>query len=249
MKTPANIPAPDTTATDYISQELARSRKALKRTRVVGAILVCGIAAYIGAITYILTGYFEPAEAAQVASGMLAQRVAADGPAFAASAESQILSLLHQTPDYLKQQLPVLRKELQAQFENEFRTYCGSLSANLGNKMDQFLDDHQGEIKSLLDNANDRAAIRRTLPSFDQMVADFVQNDVDGRTLKKHIDDLSLALKEVEKRMDRLANATDLTVEELKARRALAVIAKVTTQQTSIPGDDKNATLGVAAAK
>jgi hypothetical protein len=249
MKTPANIPAPETTATDYISQELTRSRKALKRTRAVGAILVCGIAAYIGTITYILTGYFEPVEAAQVASGMLTQRVAADGPAFAASAEAQILSLLHQTPDYLKQQLPVLRKELQAQFEHEFQTYCASLSADLGNKMDLFIEDHQAEIKSLLDNAHDRAAIRKTLPSFDQMVADFVQNDVDGLSLKKHIDDLGLALKEVEKRMDRLANATDLTVEEQKARRALAVIAKATTQQTSIPSDGKTVTLGVASVK
>ena len=68
------------------------------------------------------------------------------------------------------------------------------------------------------------------------MVADFVQNDVDGRELKKHIDDLAAGLKEVEKRMDRLANASDLSPEEKKARRALAVVAKISATQ-AMPAD------------
>jgi len=237
MNTPENNPATETTATDYISQELACSRKAFRRTRLIGAILICAVAAYIGIISYILTGLLQPVEAAHVASGLLTQRVMAVGPDFAASIEAQIITLLHQTPDYIKQQLPILRKEVEAQLEQEFRGYCVSMSSNLENKVNLFLDDHKAEVKLLLENANDRAAIRRILPSFDQMVADFVQNDADGRVLKKNIDDLGTALKEIDKRMNRLANATDLSVEERKARRALAVIAKVISDNSSIPSD------------
>jgi len=76
-------------------------------------------------------------------------------------------------------------------------------------------------------------------------VTDFVQHDADGRDLKKQIDELAVSLKDIEKRMDRLANATDLTPEEKKARRALAVIAKISASQaapTDLIEDDDSGT-------
>jgi hypothetical protein len=161
---------------------------------------------------------------------MVVQHVQANGPVLAASIEAEIPALLHQTPAYLKEQLPLLRAHLADKLDQEFRTYCHTLSSDLGHKMDLFIDDHKTEIAKLLENGNDRAAIRKALPEFDAVINDFVQHDVDGRELKKHIDELAAALKTVETRMARLANANDLTIEEQKARRALAVVTKVASQ-------------------
>lgn len=226
------------TAIAYLAQELPQARKTLKRTRIVGAILICCVGAYIGTISYIMVGFLQPQEAAQVASGMLSQRVASDGPAFAAQVEREIPLLIRQLPDYLIKEIPNYRKEFQKTLESECQNYCSAFSKDFGDQVDKLIDDHKAEIKTLLDNASDRAAIRKVLPDFDRVVTDFMKSDVDGIALKKHIDDLAAALKEVEKRMDRLANGKDLTPEEQKTRRALAVLAKVIQDNANVPEGD-----------
>jgi len=67
------------------------------------------------------------------------------------------------------------------------------------------------------------------------MVAGCMKNDPEGRALREHIDEWAAALKEVEKRMDRLANANDLTPEEQKARYALALMSKAIDANTRMP--------------
>ncbi len=222
-------------ATAYLAQEVPKARQTLKRTRITGIILICCVGAYISAISYVMVGFLRPQQAAEVASGMLAQRAANDGPAFAARIEREIPAFIRQLPDYLIKEIPNYRKELQKTLETECQTYSTSFSKDLGDQMDKLIDDHKAEIKTLLENANDRAAIRKVLPDFDRVVTEFTKNDVDGIALKKHIDDLAAALKEVEKRMDRLANGTNLTPEEQKARRALAMLAKVVQDSTTTP--------------
>ncbi|MFM2081409.1 MAG: hypothetical protein RL380_100 [Verrucomicrobiota bacterium] len=223
-------PAAETAASDYVAQRLELARKSLKRTRLVGTILVVGVAIYMGSIAYVMCGFFQPDQAARVASGMITQRIQANGPILATRIEQEIPALLHQTPDYIKAQLPHLRAHLADQLDHEFFAYCHGMSADLGHKMDLFIDDHKTEIGKLLANGSDRAAVRAALPDFDAVIHDFVQNDTEGRELKKHIDELAASLKTIETRMARLANATDLTVEEQKARRALAVVTKVASQ-------------------
>jgi len=214
-------------AVAYLAQEVPKARKSLKRTRIVGVILLAVVGAYIGIICHIMVGFFQPNAAAEVASGMLIQHVRNEGPLLAAQVERQIPPLIRQAPDYLIQQLPVYRKDLEETLMTEYQAYCGSLSKDLGNQMDKLIDDHKADIKVLLESAGDRAAIRKVLPDFDQVVANFTKNDVDGKALKQHIDEMAATLKEVEKRMDRLANGSNLTLEEQKARHTLALLAKV----------------------
>jgi hypothetical protein len=230
-----NSIAGEAAAVAYLAQELPKARKTFKRTRIVGLVLICFVGAYMGVISSIMVNFFQPKEAAEVASGMLAQHAMKDGPVLAAQIERGIPSFIRQVPDYLIKEIPVYRKELQQTLETEYRTYCASFSKDLGDQIDKLIDDHQAEIKTLLENANDREAIRKVLPNFDQVISDFTKHDVDGRALKKHIDDLAAALKEVENRMNRLANGNDLTSDEQKARRALAMLAKVIEDSTTIP--------------
>ena len=140
-------------------------------------------------------------------------------------------------PDYLITELPVYRKELQQSLETDYETYCNSLNKDLGEQMDKLIDEHKAEIKTLLENASDRDTIRKTLPDFDKVINASLRNNVEGQALKDHIDEIAAALKEVEKRMDRLANGSNLTPEEQKARKALALLSKVIQNTAQIPED------------
>jgi hypothetical protein len=219
----------------YLSRELPKARLLFKRTRIIGIVLIAFIAIYIGTITFIMVGYFQPQAAAEVASGMLTLHAIQDGPILAAKVEWEIPHIIHQVPDFLIGELPVYRKELQQSLLAEYEKYCNSLSKDLGEQMDKFIDEHQAEFKTLLENAGDRDAIRKTLPDLDKVIADCMKNDPEGQAFRERIDEWAAALKEVEKRMDRLANGTNLTPEEQKARHALALLSKVIEDNTKMP--------------
>ena len=221
----------------YLAQELPKARQLLKRTQIVCIILILFVGAYIGIISTVMVRFFRPFDAAEVASGMLTQHAVKDGPILAAKVEWEIPHLIHEVPDYLIGELPVYRKDLQQSLETEYEAYCNSLSKDLGNQIDKLIDDHQAEIKTLLENAGDRDAIRRTLPDFDKVIAGAMNNDTEGQALKERIDAWAVGLKEVEKRMDRLANGSNLTLEEQKARHALALLSKVINDNTKMPED------------
>jgi hypothetical protein len=221
----------------YLAQELPKARQLLKRTRIICIVLILFIAAYIGIISTIMVNFLQPKAAAEVASGMLAQHAVRDGPILAAKVEWEIPHIIHQVPDYLIGELPVYRKELQQSLETEYEAYCNSLSKDLGVQLDKLIDDHQAEIKTLLENAGDRDAIQRTLPDFDKVIAEAMKNDPEGQALRERIDAWAAALKEVEKRMDRLANGSNLTPEEQKARYALALLSKVIDANAKMPED------------
>ncbi|MGA2280648.1 MAG: hypothetical protein ABSG80_10145 [Verrucomicrobiota bacterium] len=224
-------------ATAYLAQELLKARQLLKRTRIIGMVLILFVGAYIGIISTIMVNFFQPKAAAEVASGMLAQHAVKDGPILAAKVEWEIPHLIHEVPDYLIGELPVYRKELQQSLETEYEAYCNSLGKDLGSQIDKLIDDHQAEIKTLLENAGDRDAIRKTLPDFDRVIGESMKNDPEGQALRERIDAWAAALKEVEKRMDRLANGSNLTPEEQKARYALALLSKVIDANTKMPED------------
>ena len=119
--------------------------------------------------------------------------------------------------------------------ETEYETYCNSLNKDLGDQLDKLLDEHKAEIKTLLENASDRDTIRKTLPDFDRVINESLKDNVEGQALKAHIDETAAALNEVEKHMDRLANGSNLTPEEQKARQALAALSKVIQNTTQMP--------------
>jgi hypothetical protein len=222
---------------DYLAQELPKARQTLKRTRIGGIILILFVGAYMGVISTILVNFFQPKAAAEVVTGMLAQRVATDGPIIAAKIEWEIPHLIHEVPDYLIGELPVYRKELQQSLETEYEAYCNTLNKELGNQLDKLIDEHKAEIKTLLENASDRDTIQKTLPDFTKVINEALKNNVEGQALKEHIDEIAATLKEVEKRMDRLANGSNLTLEEQKARQALALLSKVIQDTAKMPED------------
>jgi hypothetical protein len=233
--TPATPAETGEAAAAYIAQELPKARKALKRTRIIGVVLLCLVAGYISFISLTLVKFFQPSEAAQIASGMLIQRIASDGPVLAAQVEREIPLLIRQVPDYVIRELPNYRQETEQVLIGELEAHCAALSLQLGRQMDEQIESHQSELKTLLAHPNDRAVIRTILPDLDQTITSFLTTDADGKAVREHIADLAAGLKQVETRMDRLANGANLTPEEQKARRSLALLAKAIKDKTKTP--------------
>lgn len=225
----------DAIAAAFLARELPNARKTLKRTRIIGIALIVFIAAYIGIISTIMVGFFEPKAAADVASGMLTQRVATQGEVLLSHLEREVPLLIRETPDYLINEIPDFRKQLQAALTADNEAYCNSLNHQWGAQMDEFIDAHKPEIRKLLENASDRDAIRKVLPDFDKLITETMQKDVEGQAAKEHIDAWAAALKEVDQRVDRLANGQNLTPEEIKARHALAMLSTSIKQTAQLP--------------
>ena len=235
-------------AAAYIAQELPKARQTLKRTQVVGSVMVCLVGGYISFISLTLVKFFRPQEAAQVASGMLMQHIASDGPVLALQVEREIPLLIRQVPDYVIHALPGYRQEIEVAMETELQTHCIALGRDLGKEMDAQIESHQADLKSLLEHPNDRVVLRTVLPDLDQTLTGFLTADADGRALQEHVTDLAKGLKEIEKHMDRLANGSNLTPEEQKARRSLAVLSKAIKDKTKVP-DPASAPVGKLAQK
>jgi hypothetical protein len=228
-------PTGDALAAAFLAQELPDARKTLRRTRIAGIAIIIFIAAYMGTISTIMVGFFEPKTAAEVASGMLTQHVANDGPVLLSHVEREIPLLIRETPDFLIKEIPDFRKQMQNSLATDCEAYCNALSKDWGAAMDQYIDSHPKEIRALLENAADRDAIRKNLPDFDRVVTETFQKNTEGQAAKEHIDAWASALKEVDQRVDRLANGSNLTPEETKARHALAALSAAIQRQAQLP--------------
>ncbi len=231
-KTPAEAGDP---AAAYIAQELPKARLALKRARMVGLALLVLVGGYISIISVTLVRFFQPADAAEVASGMVMQHIATEGPALVVQVEREIPLLIRQLPDYVIRELPAYRQEVEQALMAEFQTHWSGLSRDVGKELDTQLAAHQDVLKELLQHPNDRDLIRAALPNLELTITSFLTSDADGKVVQEHITDIAAGLKEIEKRMDRLAKGTNLTPEEQKARRSLAVLSKAIKAQTSQP--------------
>jgi len=233
--TPATpAPAGEAAAAAYIAQELPKARKAFKRAWIIGLVLVGLVGGYMTFIGVTLTKFFQPQEAAQIASGMVVEHIASDGPALAVQIERQIPLLIRQLPDYVIGQLPTYRQEAELVLTTELEGHWAGLSRDLGKQMGDMIADHQAELKTLLAHPNDRAVLRSVLPDLNETITGFLTADADGKVVQEYINDLASGLKEVEKKMDRLANGSSLTPEEKKARHSLAVLAKAIKDNTKL---------------
>jgi len=233
----ANSPSTngDFLAAEFLAKELPDAQRTLRRTRLVGVGLILLMGAYFGVISTIMVGFFQPRAAAEVANGMLKEHLVADGPVLLTHVEQQIPKIIHDAPDLLIHEIPAFRQQMQETLAGDCQTYCIALTKEFGTRMDQYIDAHQSEIHTLLENASDRDAIRKALPDFDKYVTDTLLKNSEGQAAKDHIDAWETALNEVDKRVDRLANAQDLSPEELKARHALAILSAATKQNTQPP--------------
>ena len=222
-------------AAGYIAAQLPKARKTLKRGRMVGAIMILVVGIYISVISVTTIGFFQPRAAAEVASGMVTEHLANKGPELVGQLEKEIPILIRQLPDYILQEVPRYRLEVERTLETELQAHCKTLSKEVGEQMDVLMDTHKAELEALTKTPEDRAALQKIIPNLDQIVNDFLATSPAGTNAGRHISDLASELHEIDQRVDRLANGKDLTPEEQKVRRSLAVLARAIKSKSDEP--------------
>ncbi len=244
----APTPPAENIAENYVSEELAKSKISLKRTRLFSIIALIVAAVYMGVVTSNLSQFLRPTQAAELARGLIAQRVEEQGPDIAAQLKQQVPVLIAQAPDYAMQQLPVYRQNLEEQFDTSLKTNLESGSAQMDKTLDDFFATHKDEVKSVLASGADPAAVKTLGDGVTQeFLGSLKTTQVNGESIQSKFDSSLEALTAVQKKMDRLAANSGLTPEEKKTRHAIAIMTKTIKRET--PKLPAAAPVAVAAAQ
>lgn len=233
----APTPPADSISEQYILDELAKSKISLNRTRLFSIVSLVAAVVYMSVITVNLGQFLRPAQAAELARGLIAQKVEDQGPDIAAQFKQQVPVLIAQAPDYAMQQMPVYRQNLEDQFDKDLTTNLAAGSDQLDKNMDDYMHTHKDEVKSVLASGADPAAVKSLGDGVTQeFLSSLKTTQVNGESIQSKFDSSLEALTAVQKKMDRLANARDLTPQEKKTRHAIAIMTKTINRHTpSLP--------------
>jgi hypothetical protein len=89
------------------------------------------------------------------------------------------------------------------------------------------LEAHKDQIKEMMATSNDPAALQEIGPSLKQELLSYIREKPrSGESIMDQINQSLASLEEISKKTHRLASAKGLTLQEKKARRAIAVLAQ-----------------------
>lgn len=231
MSDPNNAPlgvGGEGVAEQYVERKLQHARSSLRMTQIVSAVAALFIIGYIGYITSRFRQELEPTRAAQTAKGLVVERVQDQGPQLIAELKQRVPAMIATLPDTALREMPKYRENLENKVEEDLQKYCSDNSTKLAEATDTLLAEHKDAVKEMLDAGQDADATREISTAMEKELTDFV-NTADagnGETLAQKLNGSLDALQQAEKKMNRLATATNLTPQEKQARRAIALMAQ-----------------------
>ncbi len=221
-----------TSAEQFLIDELASARASLKRTQIIGLIVLVAIVAYMGVVTLKIREALVPAQAADLAKAFVAERVTAQADELAAQIKQQLPVWVGGLPDYVIKQLPAYRMELEKDVENSLKDHGLKVSRELAAKLDAFLNANIVQVKAALKAGQDRKEFAKLEPEIDRFLGEYLNQRMGGEeSLQAKLDKTLHALRDIKSMTDRLATATDLTPQEKKARHAIAIIGRTADAQ------------------
>lgn len=239
MSTPASTPEPApgssaSPAEQFLAAELAATRAALARTRLAGIVIIIAVVAYMSYVATALSRQLQPKAAADFATTFVAGQVLEKTDALASQVKERIPALVAGLPDHVQRELPRHREALEDRIEQDFKSHCQGTAQQLGRHLDDFLQAHIVQIRTLLNAAENKPESFQALgPDLDQEILRYLgDKSVGDESLKEKIDQALAELQKVEQQVDRLAKNVNLTPQEKKVRYAIAVIARSAEQQT-----------------
>jgi hypothetical protein len=222
-------------AEQYVAKELIRVRKALRMTQVMAVTLCVLTVVSMGTITYGFAQSLEPHHAATIAQGLISEHVDDQIPQFKQYIKEKVPVLISQVPGYVKQQLPQYRENLESRLGSALDHYAEQTSQQFDTQFDAFVTANQPGIKALMSNSQDPEAMKALDTNLKQMREEYVDHtEVNGETLQSQIGQSLAALTEIDGKMKRLAANKNLTDEEKKTRRAIAILLKSVDTNPSI---------------
>jgi uncharacterized protein YicC (UPF0701 family) len=233
----SSIPPLETdVAAKYIADQVQKARVSLHKSRLVGVVLCIVVLGYMTFLVKSLQAYLDPHQAADMANSFISEQVDDKAKDISDQLKDKIPAMIAQIPDYALEKIPEYRQALEDKVEADFTEFAHATSAQFGKHLDDFLKNHVVQIKALLDSAKDPDKLKALGPDLENEILEYLkEKPAEGESIKDKIDKSLDALKKMEAQMDRLANATDLTVQEKKTRRAIAMIAKTVDKNIEKP--------------
>ncbi len=219
--------AGDSVAEQYLLAQIQKTRASLRRTKITGAVAALVVLGYMGFVTSTLLEYLEPKRASDMATTFISNEISEKATELAGDLKQRIPDLIQQLPDFAMHQFPVYREEIENRIEQELRQYCQTTSAQMGKHLDDYLDAHVTEIRAALKATQDREAIRLLGPDIERTIVEYLADKGDdGESIKTKIDKTLESLGRIESHLKRLAYDKDLTPQEKKTRRIIAILTR-----------------------
>ena len=118
------------------------------------------------------------------------------------------------------------RASIEDRVEKDLTKYCQDTSAQLGSRLDTYLDKNKDEMKGMLSAANDPVELKKVGDSLKRDLMGYLRDKpASGESVGDQIDKSLAALQEVQKKIHHLAVDKNLTPEEKKTRRAIAILS------------------------
>ena len=238
VETPATVPVTpvaegEGVAQSFLAQELKAARSSLRITQAVSLLLVVLTAGYVGYMTWQVRNYARPEIAAEVANGIISERVDLYGQQAADSFKQQIPQLISALPDQAIAAAPELRQNLVAQVESQLGNYAEQNSQKLGANIDEFLEKNKDQVGAILKDGQDKKTVEELGPELESQFSQFLQEKPEGgESAQQQIDKSLEVLQSMKKRLDRLASGQNLTPDERKTRLAIAIIGQTVSRDT-----------------
>ncbi len=214
-------------AVTYVHEQLEKTRASLRTTQIVCVILVVIVVAYMGYVSAALRKEVEPKAAAKNALRIITIQVNEHATDVAEQIKKVVPNFVAQLPHYLTNQFPVFRANVESKVTSDLVTYSKSTSQELTKHLDHFLEAHKEKIGQFLKQSQDIETVRLMGPDLEAEILEYLkEKGTDGESVQDKFNHSLANLEHISTRLDRLAHATDLTPNEQKVRRAVAVLLK-----------------------
>ncbi|RYG26943.1 hypothetical protein EON82_01390 [bacterium] len=218
-------PSGEGLAERYIDKELHESRASLSRTRIIAGLLTVGI---VGYMVYLTSGFhqsLEPRGAAEITTGLAAQRLDDLEPQVASYIHEQVPQLIRKAPDEVIARLPEYRESLEDRVEADLREQAREGAKELSSHLDTFLSAHKEQVAALIQNGQDPQATEEMGAGLEEQFRTFLREQkIAGTSIDEKLSTTLSTLKQVQARTAKLAANKGLTPEEKNARHAIALL-------------------------
>ncbi|MCG3148334.1 MAG: hypothetical protein PCFJNLEI_01777 [Verrucomicrobiae bacterium] len=219
---------PETTATSFVDEQLADAERTFKNTRR-ATLIICGaVGLYaIGVTAWLHNNVLQPTAAADIATAHAVEIVQQSGAALSDQIVHEVPAVIASAPDYLLEQMPDYRAQLENKFEQMLAAYGQQFEPEVEAFLDQFFNEHREQVQAILAAVNDPKMTKRFGDQLEQELLSYLKTpNARGESVLDLLDHGRVVLEDVEHRLDRLAHAKNLSAEEIKLRRIVAATLK-----------------------
>lgn len=222
--TPETTPA--VTAEQFVKEELAAAKGSLRNTQIFGTIIMLALSIYMITITTGFIKELQPDTAVKTVQGFAVAQIEQAGDAVLNEVSTRVPEMIQKAPDELIKYLPEVRKTAEQKFEEQLTQYCAQTSGQLDENLAKYIADNKEKIQAVIDASNDEGAAAELGPTLREEVMAYLEEpQADGKSVKGEIDESLAMLNEASRKMNLLAAGKNLTPEQKKTRRALAIVA------------------------